>query len=110
MKLLSVAIPCYNSAEYMSHAIESLLVGGEDMEIIIVNDGSTDKTADIAQKYCQMYPNSIRLISQENKGHGGALNTGFAAAAGKYLKPIDADDWIREDFISDRRRSQKLCR
>ena len=59
-----------------------------------MNDGSTDGTAEAAVKYCAMYPNSVRLVSQENKGHGGALNTGCAAAVGKYLKVIDADDWV----------------
>ena len=48
MKLLSIAIPCYNSQDYMRHAIETLLAGGEDVEILVVNDGSKDKTADIA--------------------------------------------------------------
>lgn len=66
----------------------------DKLEIIVVNDGSTDATAEIAQAYCQEYPQTVRLISQANKGHGGALNTGCAAAQGKYLKVIDADDWV----------------
>lgn len=64
------------------------------IEIIVVNDGSTDATAEAASRYCEQYPETVRLISQENKGHGGALNTGCAAAQGKYLKVIDADDWV----------------
>lgn len=101
MKLLSLIVPSYNSEAFLDRCIPSFLEESilDLLDIIIVNDGSTDKTADIAQKYCQMYPNSIRLISQENKGHGGALNTGFAAAAGKYLKPIDADDWIETENL-----------
>lgn len=64
------------------------------IEIIVVNDGSTDATIEAASRYCLQYPDTVQLISQENKGHGGALNTGCAAAKGKYLKVIDADDWV----------------
>lgn len=103
MKILSLIVPSYNSEAFLDRCIPSFCEESvlDLLDIIIVNDGSTDKTADIAEKYCQMYPGSIRLISQENKGHGGALNTGFAAAEGKYLKPIDADDWIETRNLPD---------
>ena len=76
MKLLSVAIPCYNSAEYMNRAIETLLTGGKEMEIIIVDDGSKDDTRKIADKYAAKYPDIIKSVHQENGGHGEAVNTG----------------------------------
>ena len=60
MKLLSIAIPCYNSQDYMAHCIESLLPGGEDVEILIVNDGSKDDTAKIADEYAAKYPTIVR--------------------------------------------------
>lgn len=66
----------------------------EQLEIIIVNDGSTDGTQQIGEEYARHYPDTVRLICQENKGHGGALNAGCAAAQGRYLKVIDADDWV----------------
>jgi len=56
MKLLTVAVPCYNSAEYMRHAIDSILVGGEDVEILVVDDGSSDETAQIADEYAFHHP------------------------------------------------------
>jgi glycosyltransferase involved in cell wall biosynthesis len=96
MKLLSVAIPCYNSAAYMKHAIESILTGGEDVEIIIVNDGSKDETANIADEYAAKYPTIIKAIHQENGGHGEAVNTGLLHATGLYYKVIDSDDWVNE--------------
>jgi len=95
MKLLSIAVPCYNSAAYMSNCIESLLIGGEDVEILIVNDGSTkDNTAEIADAYAAKYPTIIKAIHQENKGHGGAVNTGLANATGLYYKVVDSDDKV----------------
>jgi len=96
MKLLSVAIPCYNSAEYMSHAIETVLTGGNDIEIIIVDDGSKDDTRKIADEYASKYPNIIKSIHQENGGHGEAVNTGLRHATGLYYKVVDSDDWVNE--------------
>lgn len=96
MKLLTVAIPCYNSQEYMSHAIESALSGGDDVEILIVNDGSSDNTMAIANEYQEKYPNIIRAIHKENGGHGSAVNTGIKNATGIFYKVLDSDDWFDE--------------
>lgn len=97
MKLLSVAVPCYNSAAYMRKCIESLLPGGEDVEILVVNDGSVDETSRIGREYEQKYPNIVRLIDQANGGHGAAVNTGIREAKGLYFKVVDSDDRVRED-------------
>ncbi|WFA06532.1 glycosyltransferase family 2 protein [Bacillus sp. HSf4] len=94
MKLLSVVIPCYNSQEYMRYCIESLLPGGDDVELLIVNDGSSDQTADIANEYAKKCPTIIKAIHQENGGHGEAVNTGIRNASGYYLKVVDSDDWV----------------
>ncbi len=95
-KLLSIIIPSYNCQQFLDKCITSFIDKDvlDKLDIIVVNDGSKDNTAEVAMKYCNMHPESIRLINQENKGHGGALNTGCAAAVGKYLKVIDADDWV----------------
>lgn len=97
MKVLSVTIPCYNSQEYMKKCIESILVGGEDVEILIVDDGSSDQTWEIAQQYQEQYPTIIKAIHQENKGHGGAVNTGLENATGLYFKVVDSDDWLNKE-------------
>ena len=98
MKLLSVAIPCYNSEGYMRHCIESLLEGGEQVEILIIDDGSKkDRTAQIADEYEKAYPGICRAIHQQNAGHGGAVNTGLANAKGIYFKVVDSDDWVDKD-------------
>ena len=98
MKLLSVAIPCYNSEAYMRHCIESLLEGGDEVEILIVDDGSTkDNTALIADEYQEKYPGICKAIHQENGGHGEAVNTGLKNAGGIYFKVVDSDDWVNKD-------------
>ena len=97
MKLLTFAIPCYNSQEYMGKCIESLLPGGDEVEILIIDDGSTDLTADIADKYEEKYPGIVRAIHQENGGHGEAVNTGIRNASGLYFKVVDSDDWVDKD-------------
>ncbi|MCC2230025.1 glycosyltransferase family 2 protein [Lachnospiraceae bacterium CLA-AA-H215] len=97
MKLLTIAIPCYNSESYMEKCIESLLPGGSRVEILLVNDGSKDRTAEIADSYAARYPGIVRAIHQENKGHGGAVNTGIANADGFYFKVVDSDDWVDRD-------------
>ena len=94
MKLLTVAIPCYNSQDYMEHAVETALVGGEDVEILLVDDGSTDDTAKIADRLQEEHPTIVRAIHQENGGHGSAVNTGLANATGLYYKVLDSDDWF----------------
>lgn len=97
MKLLSIAIPCYNSQDYMAKCIESLLPGGEDVEILVVNDGSKDRTAEIAEEYAAKYPTIVKAIHKENGGHGSAVNTGIENATGLYFKVVDSDDWVKAD-------------
>lgn len=99
MKYISFAIPSYNSQEYMAHAIESILPGGEDVEIIIVNDGSADDTSKIAHEYQEKYPTIIKAVDKENGGHGDAVNTGLSHATGKYFKVVDSDDWVDEEAL-----------
>lgn len=100
MKLISFAIPCYNSQDYMAHAIESLLPGGDDVEIIIINDGSSDDTGKIADEYANKYPDIIKAVHQENGGHGQGVNTGLEHATGLYYKVIDSDDWVDLDALN----------
>ncbi|MBO5317451.1 MAG: glycosyltransferase family 2 protein [Oscillospiraceae bacterium] len=98
MKLLTVTVPCYNSQDYMEKCIESLLPGGDRVEIIIIDDGSVDATGAIADHYAQKYPHIVRVIHQENGGHGEGINQGLRHAAGIYFKVVDSDDVLSEDF------------
>ena len=92
MKLLTVTIPCYNSAAYMRRAVDCLLPGGDEIEILIVDDGSTDETGAIADEYAARYPGIVRVIHQENGGHGEGINQGIRNAQGLYFKTLDSDD------------------
>ena len=102
--LLSFAIPCYNSAEYMDHCIQTLLDGSEGrldrVEILIVDDGSVkDNTAEKADEWEARFPGTIRALHQENAGHGGAVNKGLANARGLYFKVVDSDDWLDPESL-----------
>jgi len=99
MKLVSFIIPSYNSAAYLHHAVDSLLVAGDNVEIIIVNDGSKDQTLAIANEYNKKYPNVVTVINQENGGHGSTINAGLKMAKGKFFKVIDSDDWVDEQSL-----------
>ena len=99
MKYISFAIPCYNSEAYMEKAINSILVGGEDVEIIVVNDGSKDGTQEIAERYQEKYPTIVKAVAKPNGGHGDAVNCGLAHATGKYFKVVDSDDWVDEEAL-----------
>ena len=84
-KLITFAVPCYNSAAYMDHCVQTLLTGGKDVEIILVDDGSTkDDTPAICDRYAAEYPDIVRVIHQENGGHGEGVNQGLRHAAGEY--------------------------
>ena len=98
MKLISFAVPCYNSAGYMRRCIDSLLKGGEDVEIIVVNDGSKDETPLIAAEYAADHPN-VRVVNKENGGHGSGVNKGLELAQGLYYKVVDSDDWLDGDAL-----------
>lgn len=101
MKVLSIAVPCFNSAEYMRKCIDSLLVGKDDVEILIVNDGSNkDDTAKIADEYEKKYPNICKAIHKENGGHGDAVMYGLRAATGEFFKVVDSDDYLdKKSFL-----------
>lgn len=94
IKLLSIVVPSYNSQDYLHRCLDSLVLGGQEVEIIVVDDGSSDNTAQIALEYCNRFPGIVRLEQKENGGHGSAVNRGLDVATGQYFKVVDSDDWL----------------
>ncbi len=100
MKLITFTVPCYNSAAYMEHCIQTLLAAGEEAEILLVDDGSKDETGAIADRWAAKYPAIVRAIHQENGGHGEGVNQGIRNAQGLYFKVVDSDDWLDTDALA----------
>jgi len=95
-KILTVVIPAYNIEKYVEQCLESFVQKEilEDMEVLVINDGSTDRTVALAEKYTEQYPDTFRIIHKENGGHGSTINRGIQEAKGSYLKVVDGDDWV----------------
>ena len=100
-KVLTIAMPCYNVERYLRRGLDSLADErlADDVEVIVVDDGSTDETARIAQGYVERMPQLFRLVSKENGGHGSAVNAGIDHAQGRYFRVVDGDDWVDTDGL-----------
>lgn len=94
--LLTICVPAYNVSSYLLRCLNSILSCENKhlLEILIINDGSTDSTQSVAIEYQNKFPTIVKLIYQNNKGHGGAINTGIKHARSKYFKIVDGDDWV----------------
>ena len=98
MTSLSVVVPVYNVEQYLSQCLESLLRQQvDDLEVILVNDGSTDDSQRIIDDYVHKYPQIFRTISQSNQGQGSARNAGIQLCSKEYLTFLDSDDYLAED-------------
>lgn len=103
-KILSIVIPVYKVEKYIDKCISSLIVPDEQqlqlLDIVVINDGTPDNSAVLAKEYEKKYPGIVRVIDQENRGHGGAWNHGTELAIGKYLYYLDSDDWFNTDDLT----------
>ncbi len=102
-KILSIAIPAYNVEKYLEQCLRSFEVEEilNKIEVLIINDGSKDKTPEIARKYCEKYPDTYYLYNKENGGHGSGINYGIRYATGKYFKVVDGDDWLNTEELPE---------
>ena len=99
MKLLTLVIPSYNAESFLRRCVERMVSAGPELDVLIVDDGSTDRTPEIADALAAEHPETVRVIHQENGGHGEGLNQGIRQAEGIYLKSVDADDRIDPDSL-----------
>lgn len=102
-KLLTVVIPTYNMQDYLYQCLNSLVFEGFEnyVEILVINDGSTDNSKEIANSFKKKYPKAFKIVNKTNGGYGSTLNTGLQLATGKYFKVLDADDSFNtENFKS----------
>lgn len=101
-KKLTISIAAYNVEQYLEKTLNSLIIDNIDkLEVLIVNDGSRDNTKEIAQKYCEKYPKTFKLIDKENGGYGSTINAGIEEATGKYFKQLDGDDWYDKQNLDE---------
>lgn len=100
-KILSISIAAYNVESVIKKCLDSLCKCKyiDKLDIIVVNDGSSDKTVDLVTSYVQKFPNIITLIDKENGGHGSTINSSLKVARGKYYKVLDGDDWVNPDAL-----------
>lgn len=103
-KNVSFIVPAYNVQSCLGQCLDSFVRGQgsprRDFEVLIVDDGSSDNTAAIAEEYAQSRPGIFRCLRKTNGGHGSVINAAVPIAAGKYIKIIDADDWIEPDSLA----------
>lgn len=111
-KILTVTIPSYNVERFLEQTLESFIDEQimEDIEVLVVDDGSRDRTAGIGKKFAEAYPDTFRVISKENGGHGSTINRGIAEASGRYFKVVDGDDWVSTDGLRELVVSLKACK
>lgn len=95
-KILTIVVPTYNAEKYLLDNLKSFELDEvlDHIEVLIINDGSTDNSLTIAEEYVSRYPDTYKVITKENGGHGSGINCGIKYAQGTYFKVVDADDWV----------------
>lgn len=96
MKLLTISIAAYNAEAYIVKALDSIVKSEyiDKLQVVVVNDGSKDKTVRVVEEYVKQYPTIVDLIDKENGGYGSTINAALQIAKGRYYKLLDADDWF----------------
>ena len=101
-KILSIIIPTYNMAALLPRCLDSLTASGvlDDLDILVVNDGSTDSSRAVAYSYAERYPQSIKVVDKKNGNYGSTINAALPLAVGEYVKVLDSDDWVDSQALA----------
>lgn len=101
-KILSIIIPTYNMAALLPRCLDSLTASGvlDDLDILVVNDGSTDSSRAVAYSYAERYPQSIKVVDKKNGNYGSTINAALPLAVGEYVKVLDSDDWFDSQALA----------
>ena len=103
-KVLTIIVPVYNMELYLDRCLASLIISDNDLfnalQVIIINDGSKDKSLDIALRYVNRYPNVFEVVDKPNGNYGSCINKGLTIAKGRYFRILDADDWFDTNQLS----------
>lgn len=101
--LLTISIAAYNVESYLKKLLDSIVQAdcNDNLQVLVVNDGSKDHTPEIAEEYKKQYPDTIHLVNKKNGGHGSTINQGISLAEGKYFKAIDGDDWFDSEGLKE---------
>ena len=108
---MTITVPSYNVEQFLENTLDSFVDERvlDDIEVLVVDDGSRDRTAEIGKVYERKYPDTFRVISKENGGHGSTINTGIREAVGRYFKVVDGDDWVDKDGLAELVERLKKC-
>lgn len=100
-KILTLAVPAYNSGAFLHTCLDTLVHSGTDIEVLVINDGSSDNTLEVAKQYQEKYPDIVVAVDQENRNWGGAVNHALELATGEYFYIVDSDDWLDADVLNE---------
>lgn len=111
-KVLTISVAAYNVEDYLDEALDSCVISEfmDELEVIVVNDGSKDNSVDIARKYTQLYPNTFKLIDKDNGGYGTTVNASLSVATGDFFRLLDGDDWFVKDGLVQVISTLKKCK
>lgn len=108
-KILTIVVPTYNMHDYLDCCLQSLIIEGNLLEVLVINDGSKDDSLEIARKYEQAHPNIFRVIDKPNGNYGSCVNRGLQEATGKYIKILDADDQFNPSSLRVLLKKAETC-
>lgn len=100
-KILTISIAAYNASKYLKKCLASIVIckNLDEIQVLVIDDGSVDNTAGIGHEYEKRYPNSVKVVTKENGGHGSTINTSIMMATGIFFKVVDADDWVESENL-----------